>query len=201
MTLRKALEEPDADQFLLAMEKEVNDHVSRKHWKLVSNETMRDSGYSGKPIMAVWSMKRKRNPLGEIIKYKARLCAHGGQTIQGVHYTSTYAPVVTWTTIRFLLILSLVHNWHTRQIDFVVACPQAKVSHDLFMHIPERFRVLNDQLVLDKEAKEPFKARHKLKLLQNLYGLKDAGATWFEHVRKGLLDREFVQSLVDPCLF
>ena len=32
MTLKQALKEPDADQFLLAMEKEVNDHVTRKHW-------------------------------------------------------------------------------------------------------------------------------------------------------------------------
>ena len=201
MTLKQALKEPDADQFLLAMEKEVNDHVTRKHWQLVSNEEMRSSGYKGKPIMCVWSMKRKRNPLGEIVKYKARLCAHGGQTIQGVHYTSTHAPVVTWTTIRFLLILSLVHKWHTRQIDFVLAHPQAKVSHDLFMHIPERFKVLNNQLSLDKDATNPFKADHKLKLLQNLCGLKDAGATWFEHLRAGLLKRDFVQSQVDPCLF
>ena len=201
MTLKQALQEPDADQFLLAMEKEVNDHVTRKHWKLVTNDDMRKAGYKGKPIMAVWPMKRKRNPLGEIVKYKARLCAHGGQTIKGIHYTNTFAPVVTWTTIRFLLILSLVHNWHTRQIDFVLAYPQAKVSHDLYMHIPERFRVEDNQLKLDKESRNPFKAQHKLRLLQNLCGLKDAGATWFSHLQKGLLKRKFKQSEVGPCLF
>ena len=84
------------------MTKEVNDHTRRKHWKVVSISDMINSGYKEKPIMAIWSMKRKRNPLGDIIKYKARLCAHGGQTIKGVHYENTYAPVVTWTTIRFL---------------------------------------------------------------------------------------------------
>ena len=94
---------------------------------------MRKSGHKGKPIMGVWSMKRKRNPIGEIVKYKARFCTHGGQTQEGVHYTNTFAPVVTWTTIRFLLILSLVHGWHTRQINFVLAYPQAKVSHDLYV--------------------------------------------------------------------
>ena len=30
------------------------------------------------------------------------------------------APVVTWTTIQFLLTASLINNWHTRQIDFVL---------------------------------------------------------------------------------
>ena len=28
----------------------------------------------------------KTNPLGMVVKYKARWCAHGGQTIKGVHY-------------------------------------------------------------------------------------------------------------------
>ena len=152
--------------------------------------------------MAAWSMKRKRNPLGMIIKHKARPCAHGGQTIQGAHYENTCAPVVTWTTIRFLLTLSLINNWHTRQIDFVLACPQARVSHDVFMLLPERFKVVDrETMVLDTEAKSPWKLKHRLKLLQNLCGLKDAGATWFSHLQKGLLNRKFRQSEVDPCLF
>ncbi len=196
MTLSKALSEPDADKFLEAMIKEVNDHVQRKHWRLVAK-----SQAPSKPIMAVWSMKRKRNPIGEIVKYKARLCAHGGQTVQGVHFDNTFAPVVTWTTIRFLLILSLIYGWDTRQIDFVLAYPQAKVSHDIFMLIPEKFRVQGEELILDQQAPSPWKQNHRLKLLQNLYGLKDAGATWYEHLKKGLFARNFVQSLVDPCLF
>ena len=101
MTLKDALNEPDAEEFLKAMVKEVDDHVRREHWRIVSiGEMLLASGYKEKPIMGVWSMKRKHNPLG---KYKARLCAHGRQTIKGIHYENTYAPVVTWTTIRFLL--------------------------------------------------------------------------------------------------
>ena len=180
------------------MEKEVDDHVQRKHWRLVTNKEMRASGFRGKPIMAVWSMKRKRNPLGEAVKYKARLCAHGGQTMQGIHHTNTFAPVVSWTTMRFLLILSLVHNWHTRQIDFALAYPQAKVSHDIFMHIPERFGAKRKALQLDKANRNPFKEKHKLKLLQNLCGLKDAGAAWFSHLRDGLLKRKFIPKRSGP---
>ena len=125
--------------------------------------------------MGVWSMKRKRNPVGEIVKYKARFCAHGGQTQEDVHYTNTFAPVVTWTTIQFLLILSQVHGWHTRQIDFVLAYPQAKVSHDLYMLVPDKFKVQDNKLVMDQDPPPPWKQRYKMKLIQNLYGLKDAG--------------------------
>ena len=201
MTLKEAMRQPDADKFLEAMVKEVEDHVQRKHWRLVHNYELFNRDQQIKPIMAVWSMKRKRNPLGEIVKYKARLCAHGGMTEKGVHYDNTFAPVVTWTTVRFLLIQSLIHKWHTRQIDFVLAYPQAKVSHDLYMLVPEKFKVENGKLKLDQDAPSPWKQSHKLKLLQNLYGLKDAGATWYEHLKKGLFARGFTQSKVDPCLF
>ena len=80
MTLKEAMAKPDVDKFLDAMIKEIQDHVQRKHWRLLSDKHMRKSGHKGKPIMGVWSMKRKRNPVGEIVKYKVRFCAHAGQT-------------------------------------------------------------------------------------------------------------------------
>ena len=69
------------------------------------------------------------------------------------------------------------------------------------MLVPEKFKVQNNKLVPDANAESPWRQRHKLKLIQNLYGLKDAGATWFNHLKKGLLERDFVQSDVDSCLF
>jgi len=43
--------------------------------------------------------------------------------------------------------------------------------------------------------------KHLLKLRKNLYDLKDAGCTWYEHIRDRLLWCSFQQSEVDPCLF
>ena len=40
-----------------------------------------------------------------------------------------------------------------------------------------------------------------LRLIKNLYGLKDAGLTWHEHLKKGLLERGWKPSDIDPCLF
>ena len=84
------------------MIREVEDpYVCREHWRIVSIGNMLASGYKEKPIMGMWSMQRKCNLIGMIVKYKkVCLCAHGGQrTIKGIHYENTYAPVVTWTTI------------------------------------------------------------------------------------------------------
>ena len=175
--------------------------TSNETLALSNRQTDVASGHTGKPIMGVWSMKCKRNPVREVIKYKVCFCMHGGQTKEGVHYTNTFSPVVTWMTICFLLILSLVHNWHTHQIDFVLAYPNAKVSHALYMLVPDKLKVQNGKLQIDKSAPPPWQQKCKMKLLQNLYGLKDAGATWFNHLKKGLLHHGFKQSQVDPCLF
>ena len=69
------------------------------------------------------------------------------------------------------------------------------------MLIPEKFKVECDKLILDPQAPQPWKQHHKLKLIKNLHGLKDARANWFEHLKKGLKERNFEQSKVDPCLF
>ena len=95
----------------------------------------------------------------------------------------------------------LSHNWHICQIDFVLTYPQAKVSHYLYMLVPDKFKVENSKLHMDQATPPPWQQKYKMKLLQNLYGLKDAGSTWFNHLQKGLLGRGSKQSQVDPCLF
>ena len=40
-----------------------------------------------------------------------------------------------------------------------------------------------------------------LKLNKSLYGLKQGSYNWFEKLKKGLVDRQFSQSQVDPCVF
>ena len=42
---------------------------------------------------------------------------------------------------------------------------------------------------------------HIYKMLKKLYSLKDAGKTWHEFLRAGLLDRNWKQSSIDECLF
>jgi hypothetical protein len=56
-------------------------------------------------------MKRKRKPsTGEISKYKARMNVDGSQMVKGLHYEETYAPVVQWATIRFLISMAICEH-------------------------------------------------------------------------------------------
>jgi hypothetical protein len=188
MTLERAMREPDAEEFIKAMEKELQDHTERGHWEIVPASLVPKTA---KPINMVWSMKRKRDPAGDIIKWKARLCAHGGMQVYGDTYWDTYSPVVSWTTVRLVMILALVLGWEMRSIDFILAYPQADVSSkNIYMRLPKGTRLGKNH-----------SGKAYLRLIKNLYGLRDAGLTWFSHISKGLLDRGWRPSDVDPCLF
>ena len=93
------LQQDDRNQFVEAMKKDIGDHTKRKHWEIAPRSQM---SQGIKPIMAIWSFKRKRYPDGKLKNHKDRLCAHGGQHQWGINYWETYAPVVNWVNIRFL---------------------------------------------------------------------------------------------------
>jgi hypothetical protein len=79
-------------------------------------------------------MKRKQRILTRLVcKWKARLNCHGGQQEHGINFWETYSPVVNWYSIRLFLIISITRGWETRQINFVLAFPQADVECDLHM--------------------------------------------------------------------
>jgi hypothetical protein len=130
-------------------------------------------------------MKRKRNPIGDITKWKARLCAGGHKSIAFVDYWSTYSPVVSWNTVQVLIVMELINDWHMQSIDFVLAFPQAPVKTDIYLKppkVPGRFQIPDLPSISDRFLKV-------YKLLRNLYGLKDARKTWFDYLKKGLLER------------
>lgn len=188
MYLHEAMKEPDAKQFQEAMRKEVAEHTDNGHWEVVLRTAVPEGV---KVLPAVWSMKRKRRiSTREVYKYKARLNIGGHKQEHGVHYWETYSPVVRWTTIRLMLILSLVFGWFTRQIDFVMAYPQANISTDnVYIDIPKGFQF------------EGSSRTHCLHVVKNIYGGKDAGRTWNLHLVKGMKELGFSQSEVDECVF
>jgi hypothetical protein len=188
MYFHEAVKQPDREEFIKAIIKEINDHIDRNHWVLVP----RNKVPKGTKILAsVWAMKRKRDLVTrQIHKHKARLNVHGGQQQYGINYFETYSPVVTWFSLRTLLTLALLNNWHTQQIDFVQAYTQAPIEFDMYMELPKGI-----------EMKDGNRKTHVLKLLKNLYGQKQAGRVWNQHLVAGLCKIGFQQSEVDECVF
>jgi hypothetical protein len=117
---------------------------------------------------------------------------HGGQMEHGVHFWETYAPVVQWTTIRMFLILALLNNWASQQIDFTLAYCQCPAETDnLYMQIPP------GPCGFDKDLRKT----HVLKIIMNLYGGKNSGRTWNIFLDKGLKELGCTQSKVDACVY
>jgi Reverse transcriptase (RNA-dependent DNA polymerase) len=187
MYMDQAMKEPDSEQFHQAMLKEVKAHTDNGHWTIVRRDTV---PHGVEVLPSVWAMRRKRRILtGEPYKWKARLNVHGGKQVHGVNYWETYAPVIAWTTIRLYLIMALLNKKTTRQIDFVLAYPQADIECDLYMEIPRGFEFQGSRKT------------HCLLLNKNLYGQKQAGRVWNVYLHEGLLARGFEQSTVDMCLY
>ena len=84
------------------------------------------------------------------------MCAHGGQQQWGINYWETYAPVVNWVRVRFLLITSQLAGLETQALDFVLAFPQAKLDVPVYMKIPPGIDVENgskyEYLIMRKQA-------------------------------------------------
>jgi hypothetical protein len=169
------------------MVKELSDHTSRRHWMAVKQSTIGNA----KTIKAIWSFKCKCHPDGTVSKHKPRLCAHDGIQVHGDTFWETYAPVVNWMSVQLMLTFSEIHQLHIRSIDFMLAFPQADVKVDIYMELPLGCSTDHDSNKND----------YVLKLIKNLYGLRDASKTWFKYLKKGLLDLGFEPSSIDPCIF
>jgi hypothetical protein len=88
-------------------------------------------------------MKRKRRiSTREVYTWKARLKFDGSKQVKDINYWETYAPVASWSTIRFILTMAIISNWHTKQVDFVLTYTQAYVECDnMFMKVPHGFDI------------------------------------------------------------
>ena len=118
------------------------------------------------------------------------MCAHGGQHQWGINYWETYAPVVNWVSVRFILIISQLVGLETQALDFVIAFPQAKLDVPVYMKIPPGINNENGS-----------KDEYLISLKSSHYGLKQSSANWYDCLKKGLERRGFRESKADPCVF
>ena len=178
----QAMKAPDQDKFIEAVRTELDAHEKMGNYEPM---TLNEVPAGTRLLDMVWSMRRKRKiKTQEVYKWKARLNVHRGQQVHGVHYWDTYAPVVTWQTMRLFLILSLILGWQSRQLDFVIAYPQAPAKMPLYMRLPQRYR-------RDGVSQK----MHALKLVRNVYGQKQAGRVWNKHMDQGMKEIGFTRSM------
>ena len=182
--LQQAMLRPDWDEWRDAMEAEIEVLKKLKTWTVVPRSEALALGAT--IIKSTWALRQKRSPDGTPTKKKGRLCVRGDLLPSPF---DNYSPVVQWSSVRLMLILSIVHGLKTRQVDYVNAFAQADLEQELYMELPTGVEHDNDFPVV-------------LKLHKSLYGLGEAPLLFFELLKKNLLSVGFKQlDHVDPCLF
>ena len=97
------------------------------------------------------------------MKYKADLNLHCSKQ-ELANYFETFAPVLIWMAISFLLVLAILNHWSMRLMDFVIAYTQALIECKMYMTLPHGISTWHGH------AKY-----YVLKLINNIYGQKQAG--------------------------
>jgi hypothetical protein len=174
---------PDREGFIEAMKLEIEQLESLHSWDVVPREKALRENRS--IIDSTWAFKRKRYPDGSVKKLKARFVVRGYEQIEGVDYFDTFSPVVQWSTIRLMFVLSIMLGLKTCQVDYTLAFVQAKASPGTYIEMPKLFDI-------------PEKV---LELRRNLYGMCKAPRNFYHHLKKGLEDRGLTPSPHDHCLF
>ena len=105
--------------------------------------------------------------------------------MEGIGYFETFAPVIGWQTVWTMLILSLILNLATLQVDYTAAFVHVMIDTDVYVKMPKGFG-------------EPGKV---LKLWKLLYRLNQSPCNFFLHLKSKLETYGFCQSNFDPCMF
>jgi len=104
---------------------------------------------------------------------KARLVAKGFSQIEGIDYNELFSPVVRYESVRLLLALAALEQWHIQAVDVKTAFLYGKLDEEIYMKQPEGF--------LEK-GKEHLVWR----LNRAIYGLKQAALSWWKELEASL---------------
>ena len=112
---KEALEDVDAQEWLKAMDREMESMYSNSVWSLV------EAPKGVKPKGCNWIYKRKRRLDGKVETFKARLVAKGYTQKDGIDYEETFSPIAMLKSIRILLVVAASLDYEIWQMDVKTA--------------------------------------------------------------------------------
>ena len=89
--------------------------------------------------------------------------------LHSTHLYYTFFLVSMCTIIQPLLVLWILNGWHTIKSKIFMAYPQAPIENDMYMELPHGVGIRQVKYMV-------------LKLLNNLYGQKQAYIVWNEYL-------------------
>lgn len=137
-----------------------------------------------------WVYKIKYASNGTVDRHKARLVAKGYTQQEGVDFFETFSPVAKLTSVKIVLALAAVNQWHLEQLDINNAFLNGDLSEEVYMDLPLGYSFNKDTTT-----------KLVCKLHKSLYGLRQASRQWYSKFSHSVLDFGFTQSKSDYALF
>jgi hypothetical protein len=181
-TRKQALNSPYASFWQAAMDEEFKSLQEQGVFKVVPRPPPPTNVVGEKWVFAV-----KADAQGWVTRFKAREVARGFSQQAGIDFHETYAPVLKYATLRFILILVATLNLTLELMDVQTAYLNAALLETVYMEQPKGF--------------EQGGAAFVWQLLKSLYGLRQSGRNWHEDVHKFILSLDFTQLKCDVCLY
>lgn len=137
------------------MDSEYHSLLKNNTWELVAPPPNRSI------ISTKWIFRRKYNSDGSLARYKARFVVRGFSQQPGLDFYETFSPVLKMTSLRFLLALATIYDYHIHQMDVITAFLHGVLREEIFISQPEAYI-------------KPGNESKVCRLLKSLYGLKQA---------------------------
>ncbi|CAL1680763.1 unnamed protein product [Lasius platythorax] len=204
--MKKAMSSPNADEWWTAMVDELKSIIKNDTWDLI--ERPQDCTIIGSRMV----LRNKTNSDGSIQRRKARLVAQGFSQKPGIHFNETFAPVARSGSIRLMASLAARYDMKIFQLDVATAYLNGFLEEDVLMEpLKELKRLLKTIINFEKIDNIRRKAEKMLsevaagdkvcKLKKALYGLRQAGRSWYLTFDKVLKEHGVVPTNADTCLY
>ena len=102
--------------------------------------------------------------------------------------------MVDATTFKFLISLAIKEGLDLRLMDVVTAYLYGPLDTDIYMKVPEGFK-------LPKAANSNSRESYSIKLNRSLYGLKQSARMWYNRLSEYLLKEAYKNDPISPCIF
>ncbi len=179
---QEAIASDDKAEWKKAMNEEILSLLKNQTWMLVERPV-------GVNVMdCKWVLRKKFNSAGELVRYKARLCAMGYTQKLGIDYHETFAPVVKYKSLRILLVLANLLDYEVKHMDVETAFLNATMKEEVYMRQPPGYDNGQPDVVC--------------KLLKSIYGTKQAPHDWNADLNRTLTQLlGFRRCITDTCVY
>ncbi|OWY97588.1 LOW QUALITY PROTEIN: hypothetical protein PHMEG_00031847 [Phytophthora megakarya] len=141
-----------------------------------------------KALETMWRYQLKTDDLGNICRYRSRLCARGDKEVPGIDFNilETFSPVARMASVRLLVALCMILQLEAFQCDINTAYLNARLKKVHFIR---------------RVAGFPLKPGWVYKVKNALYGLHESGHEWYEELHAWLSGKGWQRSATEPCLY